>query len=474
MTTYYAHGSPKTDLTREDLRAALVETFRRLEPRRKVLALPPDFTRANSMAGPLVCIAHDYFGDRLSDVMPALGTHAAMPDWQLERMFPGLPKRLFRVHDWRNGVVTVGEVPADFVTEATEGIWRKPWPVQLNRLVWEGRHDLILSIGQVVPHEVVGMANYNKNLFVGTGGAAGINESHFIGAAYGMERMMGRADTPLRRILNYAQEHFCRRLPVVFVLTVVGPRAGQGREECGQGRQECLPHHSGPGGADTPDHSGPGGADTPDHSGPGGADIPVCPLAVRGLFIGDDADCFEPAAALSAKVNFTVLDEPLKKVVVWLDPEEFHSTWLGNKAIYRTRMAIADGGELIVLAPGVETFGEDAEIDRLIRKYGYRTTPEIMRFVEQTEDLPQNLSAAAHLIHGSSEGRFTITYCPGRLSRAEIESVGYRYAELAPMLDRYDPKVLRDGWNVLPGGERIYFIGNPALGLWACRSRITT
>ena len=220
-----------------------------------MLALPPDFTRANSMAGPLTCIAYDYFGDRLSDVMPALGTHAAMSERQLDRMFPGVPKRLFRVHDWRNDVVTIGEVPAGFVAEATEGIWRKPWPVQLNRLVWEGGHDLILSIGQVVPHEVVGMANYNKNLFVGVGGAAGINESHFIGAAYGMERMMGRADTPLRRILNYAQDHFCRHLPVVFVLTVIGPRD--------------------------------------DGS-----------LAVRGLFIGDDADCFQRAAALSAEGQF--------------------------------------------------------------------------------------------------------------------------------------------------------------------------
>jgi nickel-dependent lactate racemase len=395
-----------------------------LEPRRRVLALPPDYTRANSMAGPLTCLTHEYFGDRLTDVMPALGTHNAMPDWQLDRMFPTLPKRLIRVHDWRRDIITLGEVPADFVAKVTEGIYRKPWPAQVDRLVWEGGHDLILSIGQVVPHEVVGMANYNKNVFVGTGGVAGINESHFVGAAYGMERMMGRADTPLRRILNYAQEHFCRRLPLLFLLTVIGPRDNGS-------------------------------------------------LAVRGLFIGDDEECFQKASALSVQVNFTILDEPLNKVVVYLDPDEFHSTWLGNKAIYRTRMAIADGGELVVLAPGVATFGEDQEIDRLIRKYGYRTTPEIMRLVEQTEDLPENLSAAAHLIHGSSEERFTITYCPGKLSRKEIESVGYRYAELEPMLRRYDPKALRDGWNVLPDGEQIFYVSNPALGLWAYRGRLT-
>jgi len=282
---------------------------------------------------------------------------------------------------------------------------------------------LILSIGQVVPHEVMGMANYNKNVFVGTGGVAGINESHFIGAAYGMERMMGRADTPLRRILNYAQDHFCAHLPLVFVLTVIGPRDDGG-------------------------------------------------LAVRGLFIGDDVECYRRAAALSVEVNFSVLDEAPQKMVVYLDPEEFHSTWLGNKSIYRTRMAMADGGELLVLAPGVGTFGEDPEIDRLIRKYGYSGTPRVMQFVAETDDLPQNLSAAAHLIHGSSEGRFTITYCPGRLTRAEIEGVGYQYGELCTMLERYNPQSLQDGWNEMADGERIFYISNPALGLWAHRSRM--
>ena len=423
MTTYYANGSPSTDLSEAELKAGLFAALEQLEPREKVLALPPDFTRLYSMAGPLTCMAGEYYGPRLVDVMPALGTHVPMTDEQLRRMFPTVPKDLIREHDWRNDVVTIGEVPAEFVAEATEGLCKKPWPVQLNRLVCQGEHDLILSIGQVVPHEVIGMANYNKNVFVGTGGAASINESHFIGAAYGMERMMGRADTPLRRILNYAQDHLCGHLPLVYALTVIGPRD--------------------------------------DGS-----------LAVRGLFVGDDVDCFHQAAELSLKVNFTVLDEPPQTMVVYLDPDEFYSTWLGNKSIYRTRMAIADGGDLIVLAPEVGTFGEDPEIDRLIRKYGYRTTPEIMRFVEQEDDLAANLSAAAHLVHGSSEGRFRITYCPGKLSREEIEGVGYQYADLAAMLAEFDPAKLRDGWNEMPDGRRVFYISNPALGLWASRERL--
>ena len=423
MTLYYAAGSVTTEITDEQMRSALYSVFEKLGERRKVLTLPPDFTRFHSRAGQLTCMAYEFYGPAMTDIMPALGTHVPMPDWQLDKMFPGVPHDLIRPHRWRDDVVTIGEVPTEFVSEVTAGIWQQPWPAQLNKLVWEGGHDLILSIGQVVPHEVIGMANYNKNIFVGTGGSQGINESHFIGAAYGMERMMGRANTPLRKILNYAQDQFCQDLPLLYVLTVVGTR------EDGS-------------------------------------------LVTRGLFIGDHHDCFEKACELSVQVNFTKLDEPLDKVVVYLDPEEFHSTWLGNKSIYRTRMAIADDGELIVLAPQVGIFGEDPQIDTLIRKYGYRTTAEIMQFMEENEDLRANLSAAAHLIHGSSEGRFRITYCPGKLTQQEIESVGYEYADLKAMLQRYPAEQLRDGWNETVDGEKFYFIGNPALGLWAHQDRL--
>ena len=421
---YFARGSATDRLTAEDLRAGVRAALDRLGPRRRVLAVPPDFTRFHSQAGPLTCLVHEYYGDRLTDVLPALGTHSPMTPEQLHEMFPTVPADRFRVHNWRTGITTVGTVPAEFVRTVSEGAVEFPWPAQVANLIAEGGHDLILSIGQVVPHEVIGMANYNKNIFVGTGGVEGINKSHFVGAAYGMERMMGRADTPVRRILNYAGEHFTKHLPIVYVHTVVA-------------------------------------------RGASGA------LEVRGLFIGDDAEVFNRAAALSLEVNFEMLEVPLEKVVVHLDPAEFKSTWLGNKAVYRTRMAMADGGELVILAPGLREFGEDHEIDRLIRKYGYRGTPSTLAATRANPELQQNLSAAAHLIHGSSEGRFGITYCPGHLSRAEIEGVGFKWADLAETTRRYDPARLRDGWNTLPDGERIFYISNPALGLWAYRGRFS-
>ena len=419
---YYSRGHENDNLSSADLNAGLCEALDKLGGRKKVLALPPDITRFYSRAGELTELAWKYYGEKLTDIMPALGTHYAMTDEEIDRMFGDVPHDLFRVHDWRNHVVTIGEVPSEYLEEVSGGKVDFSWPAQVNKMLLDGGHDLILSVGQVVPHEVIGMANYNKNVFVGTGGVEGINKSHFLGAAYGMEKIMGRADTPVRRVLNYASDHFAKDMPIVYVLTVVSATEGG--------------------------------------------------HAVRGMFIGDDVECFEKAAELSLKVNFQMLDKPLEKAVVYLEPEEFKSTWLGNKSIYRTRMAMADGGELIVLAPGLKEFGEDKEIDRLIRKYGYVGTDKVLQLTRDNEELGNNLSAAAHLIHGSSEGRFSVTYCPGHISREEIESVNFIYADLSEMIKRYDPKKLKDGFNTVDG-EEIFYISNPGLGLWAWKEKFS-
>ncbi|HOY45315.1 MAG TPA: lactate racemase domain-containing protein [bacterium] len=420
----YARGSLADVLDSEVLREGLYSALDKLGPRRRVIALPPDFTRFHGRAGELTCQARDYYGSYLTDVLPALGTHKPMSDAEIAAMFPGMPAALFRVHDFRHGFETLGIVPGDYIREISEERVDYDWPVQVSKYLARGKHDLILSIGQVVPHEVAGMAGYNKNIFVGTGGSEGINKSHYIGAVYGMERIMGRANNPVRDAFNYGSLNFASRLPILYVLTVVG------RGTAGQ-------------------------------------------LVVRGLFIGDDEECFQRASELSLQVNFEMLEQPLHKVVVYLDPAEFRTTWLGNKAIYRTRMAIADGGELIILAPGLKEFGEDAQMDQLIRKYGYNGTPRILAAVKENADLQANLGAAAHLVHGSSEGRFTITYCPGKISREEIEGVGFRYADLKGMAGRYPPEKLQDGWNRTADGERFFYISNPALGLWAVAERFT-
>ena len=413
-------------MTDQEIKSKLLDELTNLGPKQKVLIVPPDFTRYHSYAGKLSEWIWEYYGDAVKAILPALGTHTPMTENQISRMFGKVPLKLFKNHDWRNDVATLGHVPSEFVKEITEGKLDFTWPVQVNKMLIEEDWDLILSVGQVVPHEVVGMANHNKNIFVGTGGPEGINKSHYVGAVYGMERMMGRTDTPVRQLFDYASESYGKQLPVFYILTVVS-------------------------------------ADGPLKS------------TVRGVFCGHGKECFLEASKLALEENFTMLEKPLKKVVVHLDPEEFKSTWLGNKSIYRTRMAMADQGELIVLAPGLIEFGEDKEIDRLIRKYGYRSTPEILDFVEKNEDLKNNLSAAAHLIHGTSEGRFTIRYCPGKgsenLSREEIEQVGFEWGDIDEYQEKYSTSLLQPGYNTTEENEEVYYISNPALGLWTSKER---
>ena len=422
MSLYCAEGGVDRELAPPELEQLLAGALDRLGPRGRVLAVPPDMTRFYSQAGFLTQCVWRYYGDRLKAVLPALGTHTPMRPDQMAQMYADVPQERFLVHNWRTDPVTLGEVPAEFIESVSEGKLHYSWPAQVNRHIVEDGFDLVLSIGQVVPHEVIGMANYNKNILVGTGGREGINRSHYLGAVYGMERIMGKAQNPVRAVLNYASERFLKQIPIVYVQTVVGRK-------------------------------------------PDGA------LVVRGLFIGDDEECFLRAAELSVKVNFELVEEPIRKAVVYLDPHEYHSTWIGNKAVYRTRMALADGAELIILAPGVKEFGEDKRIDELIRKYGYRGTPATIAAVEQNEDLASELGAAAHLIHASSEGRFKITWCPGKLTREEIEGVGFAYGDLDNMCLKYDPAKLHHGYNRVDG-EDIFFVANPALGLWAHRSRL--
>ena len=425
MTIHFAIGDETTSLSRQDLVDA-IETMRsKLGPRNRVLIIPPDATRRDSRAGEITSLLHASMGDTITDILPALGTHTAMTPEQLTDMFPSVPHERFRVHDWRGDVVTLGTVDAEFVGQVTGGMYARPWKAQVNRMLRDGGHDLILSIGQVVPHEVIGMANYNKNIFVGTGGAEGINESHYLSAVYGIEQTLGVADTPLRRILNHAQDSFCQTMPIIYMLTVI--------EQTGDGT-----------------------------------------LHTRGLFIGDDHDTFFAAADLARRVNINHLPKPPQHVVAYLDPAEFKSTWLGNKSIYRTRKAIATGGRLTVIGPAVEEFGEDPAIDALIRRYGYQSRSRTVELVEHNPDLAGNLSAAAHLIHGCPEGRFDVHYGAGKLSADEIRSVGYEPADCDALLRRYDVQKLSDGWHTDIDGSEFYFIRNPALGLWEADLSLST
>ena len=409
----------------DELRGLVFQTLEEKLPRsgKRVLILPPDHTRLNSMAGPITEMVYEKLTAQgvQVDILPTLGTHNPMTEAQLRMMFgESIPLDAFRVHDWRNEVVRKGEIPGEMLSELSGGKVDYTVGVEVNKMLFDG-YDLILSVGQVVPHEVVGMANYTKNIVVGAGGSDIINKSHFLGAVCNMEAILGRTDTPVRRLFNHAVDEYLSDLPITYILTVMEQDYSTGE------------------------------------------------MHMRGFYAGDGVDVYEEACELARSVNITLLDREPKKVVVYLDPHEFQSTWLGNKAVYRTRMAIADGGELIVLAPALKEFGEDPTIDKLIRKFGYKGTPATLKAVEEDEELRSNLGAAAHLIHGSSEGRFSITYCPGEggVTLNEVRSVGFEAAPYDEMAARYNPNELKDGLNTLSDGEEVFYISNPALGLWA-------
>ena len=403
----------------------VVEARRRicLRPKR-VLLLPPDITRMHSGAGQLTEILYNLLaGEAEVHVIPTLGQHVPHTPDENRQMFGSIPNQRIHAHDWRGGSVPVGEIPGRFVDEATQGAADWPIPIVLNRMLMEDSWDLIINIGHVVPHEVLGFANHNKNYFIGLGGKDLICAAHMAAACCGIENNLANLVTPVRACFNRAEDEFLGHLPDLYVQVVL---ARNDRDQ----------------------------------------------LVHTGLYVGDNLETYLAAARHSREDNITLFDEPVPKIVCVMQGDEFFSTWVANKGVYRTRMALADGGELVIIAPGLKRFGEQPEVDDFIRKYGYIGTPRVMDLYHRNTDMQDLAHATAHLMHGSSEGRFTITYAPGHLTRAEIESVNFRYADIGEAIARYRPEQCTQGWNTSADGERFYFIPTPSAGLWATREKL--
>jgi nickel-dependent lactate racemase len=391
---------------------------------RRVLLLPPDLTRAHSGAGWITETLYKQLGPGCdTHVIPTLGQHRPHTREENRWMFGDIPHERIHPHDWRGGCTHVGVIPAEVVKEKTGGAADWAIPVDLNTMLMTERWDLIINVGHVVPHEVLGFANHNKNYIIGLGGKDTICAAHLASATYGIENNLGRLITPTRACFNWAEDKFLGHLPDVY-LQVVMQR-------------------------------------DPDNK-----------LVHSGVYVGDDLETYLAAARRSKAQNITVFDEPIKKVVAVMQADEFRSTWVANKAVYRTRMAMADGGELLILAPGLERFGEQDDVDAFIRKYGYCGTPKCMNMYKDNADMQDLAHATAHLLHGSSEGRFTIRYAPGHMTADEIEGVNFEYADLKEMLKRYDPAKMKEGWNTMPDGEEVYFISTPSAGLWSTKARM--
>jgi len=391
---------------------------------KRVLLLPPDITRAHSGAGWMTEHLY-YFFSQMADVyvIPTLGQHVPHTEEQNKWMFGSIPEIKILKHNWKTDGKRIGTIPADYVTKITEGkaIWEIP--ISINKHVLEEPWDIIINIGHVVPHEVLGFANHNKNYFIGLGGKETICASHMAAACFGIENNLGSLVTPLRHCYNKAESEYLGQLPDIYIQLVMGYNT-----------ENKLVH--------------------------------------TGFYCGNDVDTYLMAAQQSMAQNITVVP-PLKKVVAIMQGDEFFSTWVANKAIYRTRKAMADGGELIIIAPGLKRFGEQDEVDKIIRTYGYVGTEKVMKLWKEQKELQDLTHATAHLIHGSSEDRFKITYAPGHLSEEEIRSVNFDFLDYNKALEIYRPDKLKNGFNTLANGEEIYFISTPSAGLWTTKDKLS-
>ena len=416
---FFSEGAVDLTIDRNRISEMIDQMLEKLGNLSRVLILPPDFTRYHSYAGEITCMLYQKLkGSSYMEIMPTLGTHLPMSVVELDMMYPGIPHEVFKRHDWKNDIVKIGTISSEVIKELTDGLVDFPLQCEINKTLVEGKWDQIISVGQLVPHELIGIANFNKNIFIGAGGKDIINKTHFIGALYGTEKMMGHISSPVRKVLNYMSNNFTNHLPVSYILTV------RGVNDSNQ-------------------------------------------IVTRGIYAGNDEECYLRGAGLCQEVNIKLLKKEYKKVIAYLDPEEFKSTWVGTKAICRTRMAIANGGELIILCPGINTFGEDPLNDLIIRKYGYKDIASLLKAINENTDLADNLAVAAALIICSPEKRFKVVYAAKEISQKEIESVFCNYADYNKIAKIYNPSELKEGENTMPDGEEIFFVSKPAQGLWA-------
>jgi len=416
---YFTEGKADTTISLSHISDLIDSMLGKLGKLDRILLLPPDFTRYHSYAGEIVCLLYEKLKNRSHvEIMPAVGTHTAMSGEEISLMFPGIPHEHFKRHDWQKDVIVMGTIPSGTTSELTGGLVDWPINCEINRLLVEGNWDQIISVGQLVPHELIGIANHNKNILVGTGGKDIIGKTHMIGALYGTEKMMGHISSPVRNVLNYMSSNFIRHLPVSYIMTVRGTH-------------------------------------TDDQ------------LVTRGIFAGNDEECYLQGAKLCQQVNISLLNKEFKKVVAYLDPEEFKSVWVGNKALLRTQMCIADGGELVILCAGIQSFGENAFTDSFIRKYGYRDPEVLLQMARDSGQLMEYLVPLSQMVISHTHNRFKVTYAAKKITRQEIESVFCNYADYDVVVKKYDPLKMKEGENIMPDGEEVFYVSKPAQGLWA-------
>ncbi len=398
-------------------------------PKNRILIIAPNFTLINSVGGEITQILYSFLKDNsIIDIIPASGMHQPLSKENRIKNYGKIPEQVFKIHNWRDSVKNIGQISSEDIKELSNDVLDYTIDVDINQNLLNKEYDHIISIGQVYPHETAGFSNGVKNILYGLGGSDFINKTHFLSAVVGIDNIIGQTQNPIQNLFKYASDSFLKeRVKIHYISYVISTNINA----------ESF---------------------------------------LQGLFFGDAENysrIFSKASKLSYNNNINVISDPLKNILVFLDPQNYSSTWRGNEAIYRTRRALENNGNLVIIAPGLTNFIEDPTLDDLIRKFGYLGKEAILEKVNKSKLLQENLSLAAHLIQGSSENKFKITYCTKNLSENDFRTVNYNWMNLEGAIKYYQIKKLKRGLNILPDGNEIFYITNPSINLWIARKKFS-
>ncbi len=352
-----------TNLSRDEIVQILHENLSGEFTNQRVLVLIPDHTRSlplSQIFRLLVDVFHDV---RQLDFMVALGTHPPLSEEKLCNLVGISPEERGSVfkqigllnHTWDDpdALTQIGVLTQAQIKDIAGDVWHPTLggdvPVRINKAALE--YDHILILGPTFPHEVVGMSGGAKYLFPGISGPEMINVTHWLGALAGVIDTIGVEDTPVRDIIHAAAEHLTT--PVTLIALVVDPniRGGDG---------------------------------------------------LAGMFIGDHISAWGSAAELSAQRHIRWYDEPFQQVLSWAPPM-YDELWTAAKAMYKIEPVVADGGEVIIYAPHLNTVSHVH--GAYIEEIGYHVLAYFLDQWQRFEHIP--LGVLAHSTHVRGAGNFT-------------------------------------------------------------------
>ena len=340
--------------TEAEIRELMVQALTQTDlSGKRVLIITPDSTRTAPLPQ-MFRLFYEYLGEEVAalDYLIALGTHLAMTDDGLNKLFGLTPQEragkyakvnIFN-HRWDlpDTFVNLGQITEAEIEEITGGLMRQAVDVRLNKLVFD--YDQIIICGPTFPHEVVGFSGGNKYFFPGIGGSEVINFSHWLGAVITSYEVIGTKYTPVRRVIDKAAA-FIDRPKLCFSMVVKG---------------EDL----------------------------------------AGLYVGTPEEAYDAAADLSAKLHINWVDRPYQKVLSVM-PTLYDDLWTAAKGMYKTEPAIAAGGEVIIYAPHIDEISYTH--GKIIDEVGYHVRDYFLKQWDKFKHYPGGVLAHSTHLRGIGE-----------------------------------------------------------------------